>query len=73
MIGHRKIIMIKSRLIIITLSLAAIVIIAMAAFIGTHFGSMSLLEELFLIGIGILTLFLIMFILFVIVRSAANK
>jgi hypothetical protein len=68
-----EVVMIKPRLIIGILTIAAIVIIAMAVFIVTHFSSMSPFEELVLIGIGVVMLFIVMGVLFMIVRFTSKK
>jgi hypothetical protein len=63
----------KFKLIISILAAAAIVIMAMAIYIFTHFKSMSLASEIILAAIGVLILFLLMGIMFYIMRSSTKQ
>ncbi len=63
----------SSRLILGILTVAAVVIIGMAAYIFTHFHSMSLTQEIILIALALVILFAIMGVLVVLTRSAGKK
>jgi hypothetical protein len=63
----------KYRAMLGVLVVAAIIIIAMAVYIFTHYNSMALIQEFVIIAIALILLFVIMGVLVMIVRSADRK
>ncbi len=63
----------SNRLIIGILAIGAVVIIGMAAYLFTHFNSMSWVQEVILIAIALIILLGIMAVLVMISRSTGRK
>jgi hypothetical protein len=63
----------KNHLMVGILAVAAVIIIAMAVYIFTHFNSMELVQEIILICIALVVLVVIMGVLLMLVRNAGRK
>ena len=55
------------------LVVAAIIIVAMAVYIFTHYNSMAFMQEIVIIAIALVLLFVVMGVLVMIVKSAGKK